>query len=78
MYLCGSGIGTIGVMDGDTVESSNLHRQVIHDTSKLGLPKVDSAKQFLQKYNPYVNIETFPTRITPQNARSIIKNFDLV
>ena len=49
-YIAGAGVGTIGIVDGDTVETSNLHRQILHSTSKVGMKKVDSAIEFLTSY----------------------------
>ena len=78
MYLCGSGVGTIGMMDGDIVESSNLHRQVLHNTAKLGMSKVQSAYEHLKLYNPHVKLELHNERITQTNARKIIKDYDII
>ena len=78
IYLCGAGIGTIGIIDGDKVESSNLHRQIIHNRNTLDMPKVESAKIFLESYNPFVKVETYYERFTQSNAQEIVKNYDIV
>ena len=78
LYLTGAGIGTIGVVDGDTVDRTNLHRQVLHSSEDVGSLKVDSAKRRMNKLNDFVNVITFPTRITKHNADEIVKDFDLV
>src|ERR671929_523750 len=61
-YLAAAGIGTIGIVDDDTVSLSNLQRQVIHGTPDLGHPKVDSAAAVIERLNPHVGIETQPVR----------------
>jgi molybdopterin/thiamine biosynthesis adenylyltransferase len=73
-----AGVGTIGLVDGDSVEISNLNRQILHSTSRIGTPKVKSAEMFLKKLNPHVNIITFETLFTKSNAMEIIKYFDVV
>jgi adenylyltransferase/sulfurtransferase len=78
LYLAAAGVGTLGVIDDDTVELSNLQRQVIHTTERLGIPKVDSAVAALAAVNPDVKVETFGERLTAKNAAEIIQNFDLV
>lgn len=78
MYLAGSGIGTIGIVDDDIVDVSNLHRQVLHSTTSVGQLKCESAKKYLQTLNPNVNIVTFPTRLTNLNAFEIFHDFDMV
>jgi len=67
LYLGAAGVGTLGVVDDDTVDLSNLQRQVIHDESTLGLPKVDSAKARLAKLNPDVKVVTHPERLNAEN-----------
>lgn len=78
LYLCGAGIGTIGIVDNDTVDMSNLHRQVLHTTDKVGMLKCESAKMYLSKLNPYVSIVTHPERLTNANAFGVISQYDLV
>lgn len=78
MYLVGSGIGTIGIVDNDTVEVLNLHRQVLHSTSKVGLLKAESARLYLEDLNPLVEIITHEVRLTAANAFEIIGQYDVV
>jgi adenylyltransferase/sulfurtransferase len=78
MYLAGSGMGTIGIVDGDTVDESNLHRQVMHTTDMVGELKVDSAKKFINRLNPNVDVKTYPMRLSSVNAFEIFTDYDLV
>lgn len=78
MYLAAAGVGTLGIVDDDTVSLSNLQRQVVHATGKVGALKVDSAKETLKRINPNVSVETFAGRITAANAMDIVSGFDLV
>jgi len=78
MYLAAAGVGTIGIVDGDVVELSNLQRQIIHNLASVGKPKVDSARQTLEGLNPDVKVVTFPERLTAANALDIIAGFDVV
>ncbi|WBW71947.1 thiosulfate sulfurtransferase, URM1 activating enzyme E1-type Uba42 [Schizosaccharomyces osmophilus] len=77
-YITAAGIGTIGLLDGDVVDKNNLHRQVIHSTSKEGMPKAESAKQFLQDLNPHAKIHTYVEYASPQNLFEIISAYDIV
>ncbi|AWN50308.1 adenylyltransferase [Methylobacterium terrae] len=77
-YLAAAGIGTIGIVDDDTVSLSNLQRQVIHGTPDLGRPKVESAADAVARLNPNVRIEAHATRLTPENAEGLIAPYDLV
>jgi adenylyltransferase/sulfurtransferase len=77
-YLAAAGIGTIGIVDDDVVSLSNLQRQVIHQTEDVGRLKVESAAQAVRRLNPYVSAEARAGRITPQNARELIRAYDLV
>ena len=77
-YLAAAGVGRIGLVDFDVVDASNLQRQVIHTTERLGAPKVESAKAALAAVNPDITVETFGERLTAKNAAEIIGNFDLV
>jgi len=77
-YLAAAGIGTIGIVDYDTVEVSNLHRQVAHRTETLGTPKTESLKSFVTALNPNVKVETFNVIFNSKNALEIIKQFDVV
>jgi adenylyltransferase/sulfurtransferase len=78
MYLAAAGVGTIGIVDFDAVEASNLHRQVIHGTKDIGHKKLDSAEQTLTDINPYTKIVKYETRLTSENALEIFKDYDIV
>lgn len=78
LYLAAAGIGEIGIIDHDTVEISNLHRQVLHTTNNVGKFKCESAKEYLNKLNPHVYIKTYPFKLTSDNAFDIIEQYDLV
>lgn len=77
-YLAAAGVGTIGIVDFDVVEASNLHRQVLFGESDVGKPKVEAAKARLEEINPYINIITYNTRLTSENALEILKDYDVV
>ncbi|MBK3398523.1 MULTISPECIES: molybdopterin-synthase adenylyltransferase MoeB [Methylobacterium] len=77
-YLAAAGIGTIGLVDDDTVSLSNLQRQVIHGTPDLGRPKVESAAEAIARLNPNVRVETHALRLNPENAEGLIAGYDLV
>ncbi|KAI0120242.1 ThiF family protein [Hypoxylon sp. NC0597] len=77
-YLAGAGVGTLGVVDGDTVEISNLHRQIAHSTSRVGMMKVDSLIEYCQGLNPDIAYRPHREHLTPQNAESIVSKYDLV
>jgi len=78
LSLARAGVGTIGLIDYDVVELSNLNRQILHTTSKIGLPKVESAKLALKRINPNLNIELHQVAFSRENALDIIKNYDIV
>jgi molybdopterin-synthase adenylyltransferase len=78
MYLAAAGIGTLGVIDDDVVTLSNLQRQVIHGTSDVGIPKVESAAATIGRINPHVAVETHGTRLTAANALDLIGRYDIV
>lgn len=77
-YLAAAGVGTIGVVDDDTVAISNLQRQVIHDTANIGLSKTDSARTSIERINPHVTVVAHKVRLVDGNAEKIIKQYDLV
>ncbi|MFC7043535.1 SAMP-activating enzyme E1 [Halonotius sp. GCM10025705] len=77
-YLAAAGVGTLGVVDDDVVERSNLQRQVIHADSDVGRPKVESAAAFVADLNPDVTVETHDRRLSPDNAAELIADYDLV
>ena len=78
LYLAAAGVGTIGIVDGDRVDSSNLHRQLLHRTRDLGCPKTESAARTLEEINPGITVVTFPTALSSANALEIIGRFDVV
>ena len=78
LYLAAAGIGTLGIVEFDVVDRSNLQRQILHATSGIGTAKIDSARERLRDANPHVHIETFPTRLTSANALDILRDFDVV
>lgn len=78
LYLASAGVGTLGLVDPDRVELSNLQRQPLHDTDDVGRLKVDSARERLLGINPEVTVETHPVRLTSANALEIVEGYDLV
>ncbi|MDQ3340727.1 MAG: molybdopterin-synthase adenylyltransferase MoeB [Myxococcota bacterium] len=78
MYLAAAGVGTIGVIDDDVVDASNLQRQILHSTERLGKPKVDSAELTLRGLNPDVKVNKHQTRINSSNALELISGYDVV
>ena len=78
LYLAAAGVGTLGIVDDDTVSLSNLQRQIIHETAQVGAPKVESARDMVGRINPHVTVETHATRITAENALDLIGRYDLV
>ncbi|KAF8866655.1 Molybdopterin-synthase sulfurtransferase [Acephala macrosclerotiorum] len=77
-YIAGAGVGTIGIVDRDEVENSNLHRQILHSTSKVGMKKVDSAISYLKSLNPNLKYNAHTSHLTPENSESIVSQYDLV
>jgi sulfur-carrier protein adenylyltransferase/sulfurtransferase len=78
LYLAAAGVGTIGIVDFDVVDLTNLQRQIVHGTSTLGRPKLESAEARLTDVNPNVRIEKHETRLTSENALGIIREYDIV
>jgi sulfur-carrier protein adenylyltransferase/sulfurtransferase len=78
MYLAAAGVGTIGVVDFDVVDESNLQRQIIHGTSDLGRPKLESAREKIEDINPNVRVETFGEPLSSENALDIFEDFDVI
>lgn len=78
MYLAAAGVGTIGIVDADEVDLSNLQRQIIHSTKDLGKPKVQSAKETINELNPDVTVNTYHTFVTSENIREIIRDYDFI
>ncbi|TMB63849.1 MAG: molybdopterin biosynthesis protein MoeB, partial [Chloroflexi bacterium] len=77
-YLAAAGVGTIGILDSDVVDESNLQRQILHNSKRIGQPKVDSAKQTLEDLNPDVKVIPYQTRLTRDNIIEIFKDYDLI
>lgn len=78
LYLAAAGVGTIGVVDDDRVELSNLQRQIVHDTARIGQAKVDSAAAALAATNPDVRVERHAVRLTRENALGLVADYDIV
>ncbi|HTH56744.1 MAG TPA: molybdopterin-synthase adenylyltransferase MoeB [Cyclobacteriaceae bacterium] len=78
LYMAAAGVGTIGIVDYDVVEDSNLHRQILFGIEVVGLPKVEAAMHRLQNLNPHIIIKIYNTKLTSQNAMSIMKEYDVV
>ena len=78
LYLAAAGVGTLGVIDDDTVALSNLQRQVIHGTPEIGTPKVESAAAAIARLNPHVKVVTHAERLTAANALALISQYDIV
>lgn len=77
-YLAAAGVGTLGIIDADVVDESNLQRQILHSTLDIGRKKTDSARETLKKLNPDIQVETYPVRIDSSNAREILRGYDVV
>jgi adenylyltransferase/sulfurtransferase len=78
LYLAAAGVGTLGLVDFDVVDVSNLQRQVLHGTSAIGRPKLESARARIADINPHVNVETYETRLTSANALEILGKYDVI
>ena len=78
LYLAAAGIGRIGIVDFDVVDTSNLQRQVIHGTSWVGKPKIESAKNRIHEINPHCQVDLYETRLSAENALDIIRPYDIV
>jgi sulfur-carrier protein adenylyltransferase/sulfurtransferase len=78
LYLAAAGVGRIGLVDFDSVDFTNLQRQVLFDTSDVGRPKIEAAAERLRNLNPEIRIDTFETRLTSDNALDILKDYDIV
>lgn len=77
-YLAAAGVGTLGILDDDVVDESNLQRQILHSTDRVGMSKVESARQVLNALNPDVTIVAHETRLTKENALQIFKDYDVI
>jgi molybdopterin/thiamine biosynthesis adenylyltransferase/rhodanese-related sulfurtransferase len=78
LYLAAAGVGTLGIVDNDEVDLSNLQRQVIHSSERIGVSKVDSAEQTINALNPDVNVEKYPVRLGADNIVEIISGYDVI
>ncbi len=78
LYLAAAGIGRLGIVDQDVVELSNLQRQIIHSTNSIGRGKSDSARERIRGLNPEVSVETFPLKLTSENALEVLKPYDVI
>jgi molybdopterin-synthase adenylyltransferase len=78
LYLAAAGVGTIGIVDDDTVSLSNLQRQIVHDTGRVGMAKVASAQMAAARINPHITIEPHAVRLGADNALSLIAGYDIV
>src|SRR5579872_682564 len=78
LYLAAAGVGHIGLVDFDVVDVTNLQRQILHGTKDIGRPKLDSARDRIADINPFVELTTYETTLTSQNALGIIEKYDLV
>jgi sulfur-carrier protein adenylyltransferase/sulfurtransferase len=78
LYLAAAGVGTLGIVDDDTVDLSNLQRQVIHNSNRVGVPKVDSAEETITALNPDVQVNKYQVRLGPDNIMDILPGYDIV
>jgi len=78
LYLAAAGVGTLGIVDFDVVDYTNLQRQIIHTTADVGRKKLDSAAEKLKAINPFLNLRTFETRLSSKNALEIFQEFDII
>jgi sulfur-carrier protein adenylyltransferase/sulfurtransferase len=78
LYLAAAGVGKLGIVDFDVVDYTNLQRQVIHGTQDVGRPKLASARETIEAINPFVEVESYETRLTSDNALEIFKDYDIV
>jgi sulfur-carrier protein adenylyltransferase/sulfurtransferase len=78
LYLTAAGVGTIGLVDFDVVDVTNLQRQIVHGSKDVGRPKLESARDRLKDMNPHVHVEGYETRLTSENALEIIRDYDIV
>jgi len=78
LYLAAAGVGKIGIVDYDVVDETNLQRQIMHTTSDVGRPKLESAKESITEINPNVIVETYPVRLSSDNALKLLKDYDVI
>jgi len=78
LYLGAAGVGTLGIVDFDVVDYTNLQRQIIHSTADVGRKKLDSAAEKLKSINPFLNVHTFETKLSSENALELFRDFDII
>ena len=78
LYLAAAGVGTLGLVDGDVVDLSNLQRQILHTTATVGVSKVESGRQVLAALNPDIKIETYPQHVTAESVLGLVSDFDMI
>ncbi|MGC2321477.1 MAG: ThiF family adenylyltransferase, partial [Terriglobales bacterium] len=78
LYLAAAGVGTLGIVDFDVVDFTNLQRQIIHSTEDVGRKKLDSAEESIKGINPFVEVRKFETRLSSENALDIFRDFDII
>ena len=78
LYLAAAGVGTLGIIDSDVVDLSNLQRQILHRTADVGRPKVDSARDTIQALNPDVKVVPYAERLTVDNIERLLKDYDVI
>ncbi len=78
LYLAAAGVGTLGIIDSDVVDLTNLQRQILHRTTDVGRPKTESAKEAIQRINPGVKVIPYQERLTPENAINIFQDYDII
>src|SRR5437764_13589399 len=78
MYLAAAGVGTLGIVDFDVVDFTNLQRQIIHSTADVGRRKLESAEETVRSINPFVNVEKFEERLSSANALELFRQFDVI
>src|SRR5512134_809349 len=78
LYLAAAGIGTIGLVDGDVVDLSNLQRQILHTTATVGQPKVESGRKMLSAINPDITIKTYQINVDTENILGLLADYDIV
>jgi len=78
LYLAAAGVGTLGIIDADVVDASNLQRQILHTVDRIGTPKVDSAEATIRALNPDVTVVKYATRLTSENVLDVITGYDVI
>ena len=78
LYLAAAGIGTLGLTDGDVVDLSNLQRQILHTTDRIGIPKVESGGQLLAALNPETNLQLYPEHVSKDNIMPLLEQYDII